>query len=348
MTESKIELEDLGTSSTSVENDKLYSISKKIYDTQYSLQSLQSKQLKFNDGVKKIDIIICYQEEEFEESPNPSKKNEKRKEELEKRKLKRELFLKNLAKELDLETVEKHESIDNKTTFIKIYLPKGVEHKYADAYKMSLPVKNFESHGEKGKNESEKKKSCLSPIWNICKYDEDIISKEPSFYNEIKKSKGQQLFLKKIRYETFDDAQRSALVMQILLRTKYDDVEKNEKDDENSSEKVGILNLINDGVFSGCFPLHEVCDDNTEIKNDRVVSQTFLSPAKNLYLCFFFKLQTLVNHWSNIKNWYKKQPLWLVKKYFGEKIALYFCWLEFYTIMLTVPAIGNYIFVITI
>lgn len=35
----------------------------------------------------------------------------------------------------------------------------------------------------------------------------------------------------------------------------------------------------------------------------------------------------------------KKQPLCLVRKYFGDKIALYFCWLGFYTKMLYAPAI---------
>ena len=34
---------------------------------------------------------------------------------------------------------------------------------------------------------------------------------------------------------------------------------------------------------------------------------------------------------------YKKQPLWLIKRYFGDKIGLYFAWLGFYTQML-IPA----------
>ena len=35
---------------------------------------------------------------------------------------------------------------------------------------------------------------------------------------------------------------------------------------------------------------------------------------------------------------YKKQPLWLIKRYFGDKIGLYFAWLGFYTQMLILPA----------
>jgi anoctamin-6 len=35
--------------------------------------------------------------------------------------------------------------------------------------------------------------------------------------------------------------------------------------------------------------------------------------------------------WATLKAWYKKQPLWLIKNYFGVKIGLYFAWLGFYT-----------------
>lgn len=41
-----------------------------------------------------------------------------------------------------------------------------------------------------------------------------------------------------------------------------------------------------------------------------------------------------------IFNWRcKKQPLWLIRRYFGEKVALYFAWLGFYTKALYPPAI---------
>lgn len=40
-----------------------------------------------------------------------------------------------------------------------------------------------------------------------------------------------------------------------------------------------------------------------------------------------------------LKTWYKKQPLCTVRKYFGDKIGLYFCWLGFYTQSLVFPAI---------
>lgn len=50
--------------------------------------------------------------------------------------------------------------------------------------------------------------------------------------------------------------------------------------------------------------------------------------------------------WATIRKWYKKQPIHLVKRYFGEKMAMYFAWLGFYTQML-IPAavIGCFTFI---
>ena len=48
-------------------------------------------------------------------------------------------------------------------------------------------------------------------------------------------------------------------------------------------------------------------------------------------------MQLLYTEWARPIRWYKKQPLWLIKKYFGDKIGLYFAWLGFYTSML-IPA----------
>lgn len=98
--------------------------------------------------------------------------------------------------------------------------------------------------------------------------------------------------------------------MQILLRTKYDE-----------SEKVGIRRLLNDGTYLACFPLHEG-------RFDRPHSNGTVYDRRLLYLS-----------WARPSQWYKKQPLCLVRKYFGDKIALYFCWLGFYTEMLVYPSI---------
>uniref|UniRef100_A0A7N8X9X4 Anoctamin n=1 Tax=Mastacembelus armatus TaxID=205130 RepID=A0A7N8X9X4_9TELE len=52
------------------------------------------------------------------------------------------------------------------------------------------------------------------------------------------------------------------------------------------------------------------------------------------YCCLY---QLLYEEWANYSVFYKYQPIGLVRKYFGEKIGLYFAWLGLYTQML-IPA----------
>lgn len=48
---------------------------------------------------------------------------------------------------------------------------------------------------------------------------------------------------------------------------------------------------------------------------------------------------TFFSEWARWGKSFKKQPLWLIRKYFGDKIGLYFQWLGFYTYMLIPPSI---------
>lgn len=104
------------------------------------------------------------------------------------------------------------------------------------------------------------------------------------------------------------------MVMQVLIRTPYDE-----------SDRSGIRRLLNDGTYLGCFPLHEG-------RYDRPHSSGISLDRRVLY-------QT----WAHPSQWYKKQPLCLVRKYFGDKIALYFCWLGFYTEMLVYPSVVGFL-----
>uniref|UniRef100_I3J8B8 Anoctamin n=1 Tax=Oreochromis niloticus TaxID=8128 RepID=I3J8B8_ORENI len=73
---------------------------------------------------------------------------------------------------------------------------------------------------------------------------------------------------------------------------------------------AGITSLLGSGVYTAAYPLHDVSS-------------------------IFVRL--LYEEWANYSVFYKYQPIGLVRKYFGEKIGLYFAWLGLYTQML-IPA----------
>ncbi|KAF4518589.1 hypothetical protein B566_EDAN012417 [Ephemera danica] len=116
-------------------------------------------------------------------------------------------------------------------------------------------------------------------------------------------------FVVKDREVEFTSAQRSQVAWQILLRCRYDDYDK---------DKVGIRRLLSNQTYLAAFPLHEGPYDTD--------SPGEMLDRRRLYL-----------EWARAGTWYRRQPLWLVRKYFGDKIGLYFAWLGFYTEML-VPA----------
>ncbi|KAF1372550.1 hypothetical protein PFLUV_G00266660 [Perca fluviatilis] len=107
----------------------------------------------------------------------------------------------------------------------------------------------------------------------------------------------------------FDNATRGRIVYEILRRTVC----------VRTCQTIGISTLIAKGVYDASFPLHDgdyKVIGHLEEKSDR---------------------QVLHDEWAKYSAFYKYQPIDLVRKYFGEKIGLYFAWLGVYT-QLLIPA----------
>ncbi|XP_058829610.1 anoctamin-4 isoform X2 [Topomyia yanbarensis] len=277
--------------------------------SQQDKEGLDSESLMFRDGRRKIDMVLCYEEED--QGVMTELEALKRHQ--------RKVFQENLVKEgLEYEIEHKSQAFDEKTYFVKIHIPWRTESRYSEVMNLKLPVKRFITISVKEEESTFRKHQnkilgYWSKLISMTEYNYSRIEKEPSFYSATANGNPEEQFIVKDRCTTYNSAQRSMIVMQILMRTRFDETEK--------VSNVGIRRLQNDGTYLACFPLHEG-------RFERNHSSGAVFDRRLLYL-----------EWARPVKWFKKQPLCLVRKYFGDKIALYFCWLGFYTKMLYAPAI---------
>ncbi|XP_043853427.1 anoctamin-7-like isoform X2 [Dromiciops gliroides] len=119
----------------------------------------------------------------------------------------------------------------------------------------------------------------------------------------------------------FSNTQRHRVVAEILARTVYG---------KRKHAEMGIARLLTEGVYTAAFPLHE---GPFELPGYPVPGAD-LNPRQLLYA-----------YWARWCCWHKYQPLDHVREYFGEKVAIYFAWLGFYTAWLLPAAIvGTLVF----
>ncbi|XKL65383.1 hypothetical protein PGB90_008803 [Kerria lacca] len=205
---------------------------------------------------------------------------------------------------LELEIENKENSFDGKTCFVKIYCPYSVIEKYAAIMHLKRPVKQ-------GKKEiSFDNEGICYPLLRLFYLNSPFVIDDPTLDASVFTRSDQDKLLVKDRQGFYTSCQRSQIAWNILLRARFSD--------ENN---IGIRKLLNNGTYLSAFPLHEG-------KHDEDTNLGFTYDRRILYLL-----------WARASKWYKYQPLWLIRKYFGDKIALYFAWLGFYTNMLILPSI---------
>ncbi|KAM7104663.1 anoctamin-7 isoform 2-T2 [Molossus nigricans] len=100
-------------------------------------------------------------------------------------------------------------------------------------------------------------------------------------------------------------------------------------------EKKGLLGvdqLLSQGVLRASFPLHE---------------GPFMTPPEGPQAPGLNQRQVLFQYWAAWRKWCRYQPLDHVRRYFGEKVALYFAWLGFYTgWLLPAAVVGTLVFLV--
>ncbi|XP_069077999.1 anoctamin-1 isoform X1 [Pleurodeles waltl] len=222
------------------------------------------------------------------------------------KRFRREEFEGNLL-ETGLELEKDEETKLHGVGFVKIHAPWNVLCREAEFMKLKMPTKKVyqvsEARGIMQKLNSVIQK-ITEPIQPRVGGRRSMTVKRLSYPFSREK---QHLFDLSNRDSFFDTKTRSTIVYEILKRTTC----------TKAKYSMGITSLLANGVYSAAYPLHDgdYEGEGSEM-NDRKI---------------------LCDEWASYGAFYKYQPIDLVRKYFGEKIGLYFAWLGVYTQML-IPA----------
>uniref|UniRef100_A0AAQ4RCU6 Anoctamin n=1 Tax=Gasterosteus aculeatus aculeatus TaxID=481459 RepID=A0AAQ4RCU6_GASAC len=255
--------------------------------------------LFFNDGVRRIDFILVYEDED--------KKEFEKRHTFQRHKRRREYFEASLM-EMGMELEATKSVIDDKLLFVKVHMPWDVQCTYAEVLHIKLPIQL---------NDQSLRPSPLRFFSCITKRfypNEDLITKEAEFFTAPFEKDRLDLFYVRDKDVFFTASMRSRMAFYILSRAPYEI--------RGKIKKFGITKLLDGGVYKAAYPLHD-CRFNVTSKEESCPNERFL----------------LYEEWAHPKSFYKMQPLNLIRKYYGEKIGIYFAWLGFYTRMLALAAV---------
>ncbi|KAG7471024.1 hypothetical protein MATL_G00120030 [Megalops atlanticus] len=271
----------------------------------------------FSNGITQIDFVLVWEDSlthsppkdgqaEDKESPAPHDAHHKW----------RENFLSRLQAagiHLEKRVVEEEKT---QITYVLLSAPWSVLCYYAEEISLRVPLQVVPLDIS---NWSEKLLEKLS-IPNLMA--QDVPNQPADFYTCQFRTNKLERFLGSDNKDTFfKNTQRHQIVYEILARTPYGVVKRGE---------VGIDRLISEKIFSAAYPLHE---GSYKVPKDQVDPQS-LSLR-----------QILHQYWARWACWKKYQPLDHMREYFGEKIALYFAWLGFYTgWLLPAAVVGTVVF----
>uniref|UniRef100_A0A8C7PI73 Anoctamin n=1 Tax=Oncorhynchus mykiss TaxID=8022 RepID=A0A8C7PI73_ONCMY len=252
----------------------------------------KSDSLFFNDGVRRIDFVLVYEDEDMKEI-DKNRTFQKRKASLMK---------------MGMELEAARSVVDEKLLFVKVHMPWDVLCTYAEVLHIKLPIQPNDL------STTSSPFNFLSCITRHFYPSEDLIAKETEYFTAPFEKDRLEYFYVKDRDLFFTPSMRSRMAYYILSRAPYE-VRGNIK-------KFGVTKLLDGGVYKAAYPLHD-CRFNVRSKEDECPNERYL----------------LYNEWAHPKSFYKMQPLDLIRKYYGEKIGIYFAWLGFYTAMLALAAI---------
>ncbi|MGH0121142.1 UNVERIFIED_CONTAM: hypothetical protein FKN15_046387 [Acipenser sinensis] len=280
----------------------------------------------FRDGRTKIDFVLVW---EVRNHSRKKRRARSRYQELGKEEQKsadsketkhsrwRDKFVRNLQNTGLL--LEKEETVSDRKTihYLKLSAPWDVLVYYAEELCLRAPL---QAQPNPDLNSSDQ---FLKNLWIPNIMSQSVPKKPVDYYTcAFRKSKMAKFVGCEDHDTYFTNTQRHRIVYEILARTAYG---------KRKRAEIGIDRLLNEGAYSAAFPLHE---GPFEISTFEVDPEQLNSR------------QVIFQYWGRWSKWYKYQPLDHIREYFGEKIAIYFAWLGFYTAWLLPAAVmGTFVFI---
>ncbi|XP_015266714.1 PREDICTED: anoctamin-5 isoform X2 [Gekko japonicus] len=235
---------------------------------------------------------------------DPNKEGEKKVE-------RRREFENNLEKAgLELETEDKKESENGKTYFVKVHAPWEVLTTYAEVLNIKVPIKENDITCA-----VENPLDCMTRPFRL---PENVMHPEPDYFTAPFSKEKQELYLIHDEHTFFSPSVRNRIVYYILSRCPYGT--------EEGKKKFGLKRLLNNGTYTAAYPLHD-CQYWKKSNDPKCDNERY----------------TLYREWARFFQFYKEQPLDLIRKYYGERIGIYFAWLGFYTEMLFFAAVVGFV-----
>ncbi|XP_074130975.1 anoctamin-5 isoform X5 [Sminthopsis crassicaudata] len=229
------------------------------------------------------------------------------KQEGEKKVERRKEFENNLLKSgLELETEDKKDSEDGRTYFVKIHAPWEVLTTYAEVLNIKMPIRENDIPPT-----MENPFECMFEPFRLPK---KVMNPEPDYFTAPFSKQKQELFFIEDENTFFSPSVRNRIVYYILSRCPYGT--------EEGKKKFGIKRLLTNGTYTAAYPLHD-CQYWKKAKDQNSGNERY----------------TLYTEWARFLRFYKEQPLDLIRRYYGERIGIYFAWLGFYTEMLFFAAV---------
>ncbi|KAJ1062122.1 hypothetical protein K5549_008464 [Capra hircus] len=230
------------------------------------------------------------------------------------------------------------------SVFVRIHAPWQVLAREAEFLKIKVPTKKMYEIKSQGS---------IAKTFNkiLHKLSEPLKPRVPEHSNSRMKNLSypfsrEKMYLYDIRDKDtfFDNATRSRIVHEILKRTTC----------SRANNTMGINSLIANNIYEAAYPLHDgeydrPGEDMNDRKSFRLISASQLAaagiavsatgPTEELGTSLLYQ------EWARYGVFYKFQPIDLIRcsnltpeqaalgtrKYFGEKIGLYFAWLGLYT-----------------